>query len=265
MFPSPSVSRIETLSSTSDNRAKRDLGSDGSDAMYHVDQPIDSAPTFPPSGVGDDGSLKYPVSIEPPRIAESRITEHPVPSQDTQPINHVHEESTQKITDISGCDQDKEFHISGKKTSGISGNMIDHTGEMMMEAHVLKSANASGRPTKLDAILDDLSDVRSESQEEGYPLPTQLAIRNAKHLVNVLYDIAPLRYEVYPTVCGEIAIDTPIGTSSSAIIICASDGSVMYIASSAEGEFSNECLSVEEIPDSRLRQVLMLLASEQVW
>lgn len=264
MFPSPSVSRIETLSSTSDNRAKRDLGSDGSDAMYHVDQPIDSAPRFPPSGAGDDGSLKYPVSIEPPRIAESRITEHPVPSQDTQPINHVHEESTQKITDISGCDQDKEFHISGKKTSGISGNMIDHTGEMMMEAHVLKSANAFGRPTKLDAILDDLSDVRSEAQEEGYPLPTQLAIRNAKHLVNVLYDIAPLRYEVYPTVCGEIAIDTPIGTSSSAIIICASDGSVMYIASSAEREFSNKCLSVEEIPDSRLRQVLMLLASEQV-
>ena len=243
MFPSPSVSRIETLSSTSDNRAKRDLGSDGSDAMYHVDQPIDSAPRFPPSGAGDDGSLKYPVSIEPPRIAESRITEHPVPSQDTQPINHVHEESTQKTTDISGCDQDKEFDISGKN----------------------KPAYSSGRFIRLDAILDDLSDVQSEAQEEGYPLPTQLAIRNAKHLVNVLYDIAPLRYEVYPTICGEIAIDTPNGTSSSAIIICASDGSVMYIASSAEGEFSNECLSVEEIPDSRLRQVLMLLASEQVW
>ena len=243
MFPSPSVSRIEMLSSTSDNRAKRDLGSDGSDAMYHVDQPIDSAPRFPPSGAGDDGSLKYPVSIEPPRIAEPRITEHPVPSQDTQPINYIHEESTQQITDISGCDQDKEFDISGKN----------------------RPAYSSGRLIRLDAIFDDLSDVQSEAQEEGYPLPTQLAIRNAKHLVNVLYDIAPLRYEVYPTICGEIAIDTPNGTSSSAIIICASDGSVMYIASSAEGEFSNECLSVEEIPDSRLRHVLMLLASEQVW
>ena len=231
MFPSPSVSRIETLSSTSDNRAKRDLGSDGSDAMYHVDQPIDSPRGFPPSGAGDDGSLKYPVSIEPPRIAESRITEHHVPSQDTQPINHVHEESTQKTTDISGCDQDNEFDISGKN----------------------KPAYSSGRLIRLDAIFDDLSDVQSEAQEEGYPLPTQLAIRNAKHLVNVLYDIAPLRYEVYPTICGEIAIDTPNGTSSSAIIICASDGSVMYIASSAEGEFSNKCLSVEEIPDSRLR------------
>ena len=262
MFPSPSVLRIETLSSTSDNRAKRDLRSDGSGAMYHVDQPTDSAPRFPPSGAGDDGSLKYPVSIEPPRIAESRITEHPVPSQDTQPINHVHEESTQKITDISGCDQDKELHISGKEMSGNSGNMIDNTGEIMMEKHVLESADSSGRLTRLDAIFDDLSDVQSEAQEEGYPLPTQLAIRNAKHLVNVLYDIAPLRYEVYPTICGEVAIDTPNGTSSSAIIICASDGSVMYIASSAEGEFSNKCHSIEEIPDSRLRQVLMLLANE---
>ena len=242
MFPSPSVSRIETLSSTSDNRAKRDLGSDGSDAMYHVDQPIDSPRRYPPSGAGDDGSLKYPVSIEPPRIAEPRITEHPVPSQDTQPINHVHEESTQKIADISGSDQDNGFDISGKN----------------------KPAYSSGRLIRLDAILDDLSDVQSEAQEEGYPLPTQIAIRNAKHLVNVLYDIAPLRYEVYPTICGEIAIDTPNGVSASAVIICASDGSVMYIASSAEGEFSNKCLSVEEIPDSRLRQVLMLLASEQV-
>jgi len=264
MSRSLSVSRIETSSSTSDNGVKCDLGSDGVDAMYNIDQPIDSHRRVPPNGVGDDGSLKDPVSIEPPRIAEPRITEHPVPSQDIQPINYVHEESAQQTADISGCDQDRKFHISGKKTSGISGNMIDNTGEMMMENHVLKSANTSGRPTNLDAILDDLSDVQSEAQEEGYPIPTQLAIRNAKHLVNVLYDIAPLRYEVYPTICGEIAIDTPNGVSASAVIICASDGSVMYIASSAEGEFSKECLAVEEIPDSRLRQVLMLLANEHV-
>lgn len=264
MSRSLSVSRIETFSSTSDNGEKLDLGSDGVDATNNVDQQIDSHRRVPPNGVGDDGSLKYPVSIEPPRIAEPRITEHPVTSQDKQPVDYVHEESAQQIADISGCDQDKEFQISGKKMSGLSGNMIENAGEVIMEKHVLKSANASGRPTNLDTILDDLSDVRVEAQEEGYPIPTQLAISNAKHLVNVLYDIAPLRYEVYPTICGEIAIDTPNGVSASAVIICASDGSVMYIASSAEGEFSKECLAVEEIPDSRLLQVLMILANEHV-
>ena len=126
----------------------------------------------------------------------------------------------------------------------------------------IRSADSWDRFTRLYAILDDLNGAKSEAQEQGYPEPTQLAIRNAKYLLEVLYKIVPLRYEVYPTNCGEIAIDTPGGLNASALILCASDGSVMYIASSGKEEFSEEDLSVEAIPDFRLCQILTLLAKE---
>lgn len=126
----------------------------------------------------------------------------------------------------------------------------------------IRSADSWDRFTRLYAILNDLNEVQSEAQEEGYPDPTPIAIRNSKYLVEVLYDIVPLRYEVYPTICGEIAIDTPGHLNASALVLCASDGSVMYIASSANEEFSKKDLSVEEIPDPKLCQILALLAKE---
>lgn len=126
----------------------------------------------------------------------------------------------------------------------------------------LRSADSWDRFTKLHAILNDLNGVQSEAQEQGYPDPTPIAIRNSKYLVEVLYSIVPLRYEVYPTICGEIAIDTPGGLNASALVLCGADGNVMYIASSANREFSGKDLSVEEIPDPRLCQILALLAEE---
>ena len=126
----------------------------------------------------------------------------------------------------------------------------------------LRSADSWDRFTKLYAILNDLNGVQSEAQEQGYPDPTPIAIRNSKYLIEVLYGIVPLRYEVYPTICGEIAIDTPGGLNASALVLCGSDGNVMYVASSANREFSGRDLSVEEIPDSRLCQILALLAKE---
>ena len=63
--------------------------------------------------------------------------------------------------------------------------------------------------------LRDLDEARKEAREEGFPAPSEAALRNARRLLRAMYDIFPQRFEVYPTPDGEIAIDAPGGRSCS--------------------------------------------------
>ena len=44
-----------------------------------------------------------------------------------------------------------------------------------------------------------------EADEEGFPIPSEIALKNAEHLLREMYLISPRRFEVYPTPDGEIA------------------------------------------------------------
>ena len=72
--------------------------------------------------------------------------------------------------------------------------------------------------------LQDLDEAEDEAREEGFPIPSNTALGNARRLLHAMYRILPRRFEVYPMPDGEIAIDVPGGPGRSVLLLCGSDG-----------------------------------------
>ena len=91
---------------------------------------------------------------------------------------------------------------------------------------VVTSAESS--PTAdLRASLRDLDGTAEEAAEEGFPQPSQLALTNARRLLQDLYRLRPARLEVCPTPDGEIALVVPGGHGRSVLVLCDSQGGVL--------------------------------------
>lgn len=88
--------------------------------------------------------------------------------------------------------------------------------------------NQTPCPGDLRAALRDLGDATDEAQGEGFPIPSDAAISNAHRLIRRIYEIAPGRYEVYPTPDGEIAVDVS-GRRGSVVLLCDSLGGVLSL------------------------------------
>ena len=78
---------------------------------------------------------------------------------------------------------------------------------------------ASSFPVELVNALDDLQNTSGEAIEEGFPVPSGIALENADRLLREMYRILPRRFEVYPTPDGEIAIDAPGGHGRSVLLL----------------------------------------------
>ena len=115
----------------------------------------------------------------------------------------------------------------------------------------------------LAAALKDLEDVEREAQEEGFPVPTKSAFRNANQLVRGMYKVAPRRYLVYPTPDNEIAIDAPGGYGRSVILFCDSDGSALCLVNMNGKHRHKSYPSSKGLPDSFIRDALIELRDRQ--
>lgn len=80
---------------------------------------------------------------------------------------------------------------------------------------------------ELGAALRDLDGAAEEAGEEGFPQPSELALKNARRLLQDLYRLRPSRLEAYPTPDGEIALVAPGGRGRSVLVLCDSDGGVL--------------------------------------
>ena len=109
-------------------------------------------------------------------------------------------------------------------------------------------------------MMADLQDVIEEAREEGYPIPSNLAISNAKLLLERLYRFTPRRYEVYPTPDAEIAIDAP-GDGGSVVVFCDSNGGALCMANLPDGHRTKSYSTTELLPDSFVREALAKLMS----
>ncbi len=107
--------------------------------------------------------------------------------------------------------------------------------------------------------MADLRGVLEEAKDEGYPLPSSLAVSNAKLLLERLHRFAPRRYEIYPTPDAEVAIDAP-GDGSSVVILCDSSGGVLCMANLPGGHRTRSYSSTESLPDGFVREALAKLA-----
>ena len=112
------------------------------------------------------------------------------------------------------------------------------------------------------AVEQDLADVKNEAAEEGWPTPSEIACSGARRILVEMFEVLPCRYEVYPTPNGEIAIDLPSGFSASILVLCASEGHVMYLVTVEGEEHVQANLSLNDFPDQFVRQQLVRLIGE---
>ena len=117
-------------------------------------------------------------------------------------------------------------------------------------------------PAELSDALNDLNEASDEAREEGYTTPSDLALSNAERLLKAMYEIAPRRFEVYPTPDGEIAIDAPSGDGQSVLLLCEPKGGALCLANLRDGHRSNSYPNADALPDSFLRKSLASLERE---
>ena len=104
-------------------------------------------------------------------------------------------------------------------------------------------------------MMSDLQAAIEEARVEGYPPPSDLAISNAKLLLERLYQLAQRRYEVYPTPDAEVAIDAP-GDGSSVVLLCDASGGVLCMANLPDGYRRKAYSTADSLPDSFIRESL---------
>ena len=109
--------------------------------------------------------------------------------------------------------------------------------------------------------LDDARAVESEAIEEGFPIPSALALANSRKLLPLLYGIRPCRFEVYPTPDGEVAIDARWQAGSSLLLLCDSQGGALCLVNNhgdnRRASYSNTAL----LPDGFVREALIELTA----
>ncbi len=148
--------------------------------------------------------------------------------------------------------------------SPASGNTVESLGTGSSSDVALKVAEywaiAGGRNPKLRDALRDLSEAAAEAHEEGFPVPSNETLADARRLLRLLHNISPRRFEVYPTTDGEIAIDAPGGRNRSVVLLCGPDGGALCLVN-MEGRHRRARYSgTGALPDGFIREALEELA-----
>lgn len=104
-------------------------------------------------------------------------------------------------------------------------------------------------------MLADLRDARAEAVEEGFPPPSNLSITEAERILTATRRFSTLRFEVYPTPDGEIAIDMPID-GGSVLLLCDSDGGALCLVNLNGDKRQKRYASAAELPDGFLIQAM---------
>lgn len=93
-----------------------------------------------------------------------------------------------------------KFSLGGLK--GVINNIVTSLGEktsIVSPTREIRRLLAEwSTESELRASLRDLREVGQEARSEEFPVPTDLAMRNADRLLRAMYRILPLRYEIYP-------------------------------------------------------------------
>lgn len=117
-------------------------------------------------------------------------------------------------------------------------------------------------PDELNDALYDLQQATDEAREEGFPVPSGVALENAVRLLREMYGISPCRFEVYPTPEGEIAINAPGGHGRSVLLLCDLDGGALCLVN-MNGDHRRARYSTAGIlPDGFVRDALVELEDE---
>lgn len=104
--------------------------------------------------------------------------------------------------------------------------------------------------------LQDLDEAEDEAREEGFPIPSNTALGNARRLLHAMYRILPRRFEVYPMPDGEIAIDVLGGPGRSVLLLCGSDGGALCSVNMDGAHRRARYSDTRGLPDGFVRDAL---------
>ena len=109
---------------------------------------------------------------------------------------------------------------------------------------------------RLDAAQQELAEATAEAQEEGYPIPSELAFANARRLLPAISRLSPRPMSVYPTPDGEICIDLFGGFGRSVLLLCESGGGALCLVSLDLEHRRARYDTVRTLPDGFVREAL---------
>ena len=148
----------------------------------------------------------------------------------------------------------------------MSSQVTAHTKKMAAELAAYLGESAATLPQAPDAelatALNDLYESKSEACEEGYPIPSNEAIENAKRFLKAMHRISPRRFEVYPTPDGEIAIDAPGGYNRSVLLLYDSQGGALCLVNMNGNHRRARYSNSDSLPDGFIREALADLETE---
>lgn len=110
--------------------------------------------------------------------------------------------------------------------------------------------------SELNDALHELREAKGEACDEGFPLPSDIALENAERLLREMYEISPRRFEVYPTPDGEIAIDAPDGQGRAVILLCDSEGGALCLVNLNGNHRRARYSTTETLPDGFVHEAL---------
>lgn len=112
----------------------------------------------------------------------------------------------------------------------------------------------SGIHPDLSDALQELEEADEDAEENGWPLPSSSAYRNARTLLPRLYRLSPRRFSAYPLFDGEIVLDATTKSKHAVVVVCKADGSVLCFVNIHRRERRAKYAGVSDLPDGFLRE-----------
>lgn len=85
---------------------------------------------------------------------------------------------------------------------------------------LVPSETQPGPATVPPEVMAALDAVQDEAREEGYPVPSDALVDDARALLRKVYQVAPVGYAIYPMENGEIAIHASNEPKGAVVITC---------------------------------------------
>ena len=111
-------------------------------------------------------------------------------------------------------------------------------------------------PPDLAEALADLDNVADEAHDEGFEPPPNGVIWTAGRLLRSMYRLRPMRFEVYPTPEGEIAVVAPGGPRRSVMALCEPKGEVLCMVNLNGNHRRARYSDANGLPDGFFREAL---------
>ena len=104
----------------------------------------------------------------------------------------------------------------------------------------------------------------AEARDEGFPVPSDAALANARRLLGKIDENSGRRIEVYPMPDGEIAVDASNGFGRSVLLLCDSDGGALCLVNMNGKHRRARYPDAGRLPDDFVRDALVDLARRDI-